>query len=137
MDTSKHEEGKRMSDQPITENPILLRTSPGAVVPSALPPDALFILNLGPYFTDETQELEGVNESRRAKQLMLLAENLEEISSLLEDVRNEQIVGTDPDPNDEDMVDEVWVYLNGIIKKIFSEISNKVESLQSRVNELH
>jgi hypothetical protein len=36
-----------------------------------------------------------------------LAEKLEEIADILEDVRIEQLVGTDPDPNDEELLEEV------------------------------
>jgi hypothetical protein len=123
-----------MSNQPITENPILLRTSPGALVPNSLPPDALFILNLGPYINDGTQSLEGANESRRARQLYILAQKIEEIASILEEVRNEQIVGTDPEPDDEESKVAVWEYINGVIRGLFDEISREVEGLQTLVN---
>ena len=125
-----------MSDQNTFENPVLLRTSPGAVVPNSLPSEALFILNLGPFLTDETQSLAGANESRRAKQLLVLAEKIEEIASILEDVRNEQIVGTDPDPDDEEMLNEVWSYLNGVLNEHFVEMSQIVNSLVASINEV-
>jgi hypothetical protein len=58
-----------MSNQKFLKPQILTRTSPGAIVPSSLPPEALFILNLGPYLTDETQALQGYNEKKRSLEL--------------------------------------------------------------------
>lgn len=124
-----------MSTEESAKQSLLTRTSPGAIVPHDLPPEALFILNLGPYLTDETQALQGFNEKKRSLQLRALAEKLEEIADVLEDVRMEQLVGTDPDPNDEELLDEVWEYLNGILTQLFSSIAQKVEMLESTVNE--
>jgi len=100
-----------------------------------LPPEALFILNLGPYLTDETQALQGYNEKKRSLQLYALAEKLEEIAEILEDVRMEQLVGTDPDPNDEELLEEVWEYLNAVVTELFARISDKVEELEATANE--
>jgi hypothetical protein len=124
-----------MSNQEFLKPQILTRTSPGAIVPSSLPPEALFILNLGPYLTDETQALQGYNEKKRSLQLYALAEKLEEIAEILEDVRMEQLVGTDPDPNDEELLEEVWEYLNAVVTELFARISDKVEELEATANE--
>jgi hypothetical protein len=124
-----------MTKQESTQQKLLLRTSPGATVPNDLPPEALFILNLGPYLTDETQAFQGFNEKIRSSQIQVLAEKLEEIAEILDDVRMEQLVGTDPDPNDEQLLDEVWEYLNGILTELFEKISSKVDALEMSVNE--
>jgi len=124
-----------MTKQESTQQKLLLRTSPGATVPKDLPPEALFILNLGPYLTDETQAFQGFNEKIRSSQIQVLAEKLEEIAEILDDVRMEQLVGTDPDPNDEQLLDEVWEYLNGILTELFEKISSKVDALEMSVNE--
>jgi hypothetical protein len=123
-----------MSPEESLSNQLLIRTSPGASVPNSLPPEALFILNLGPYLTSETQSFEGENEANRSTQLYALAEKLEEIADLLNEVWDEQHAGTDPDPNDEELLEEVWEYLNGVLTKIFSRISEKVETLADAVN---
>jgi hypothetical protein len=124
-----------MNNQELLKPQLLMRTSPGAIVPSSLPPEALFILNLGPYLTDETQALQGDNEKKRSLQLYALAEKLEEIAGILEDVRMEQLVGTDPEPNDEELLEEVCEYLNRILTELFAKISDKVEALEESVNE--
>jgi hypothetical protein len=123
-----------MNKQELLMPQLLTRTSPGGLVPSSLPPEALFILNLGPYLTDETQALQGDNEKKRSLQLYALAEKLEEIADILEDVRIEQLVGTDPEPNNEELLEEVWECLNGILTELFVKISNKVEGLETSVN---
>ena len=125
-----------MNDQPAENQQLLTRTAPGATVPKSLPPEALFILNLGPYLTDETQSFQGDNEKKRSLQLYALAEKLKEIADILEDVRMEQLVGTDPDPKDEDLMEEVWEYLNGVLKELFVKISDKVETLEVSVNQV-
>ena len=123
-----------MSNQKAEDHPLLTRTSPGAMVPKSLPPEALFILNLGPYLTEDSQAQVGINERRRSIQLYALAEKLEDIAKYLELVRIEQTVGTDPDPNDEELLEEVWEYLNGVLKELFAKISDKVEELEAAVN---
>lgn len=123
-----------MSTQESDKQSLLTRTSPGTTVPHDLPPEALFILNLGPYLTDETQALQGFNEKKRSLQLRALAEKLEEIADVLEDVQMEQLVGTDPDPNDEQLLEEVWEYLDGILTELFAKISTKVEGLEASIN---
>jgi 5'-deoxynucleotidase YfbR-like HD superfamily hydrolase len=67
--------------------------------------------------------------------LYALAEKLEEIAGILEDVRMEQLVGTDPEPNDEELLEEVCEYLNRILTELFAKISDKVEALEESVNE--
>jgi|688.fasta_scaffold478201_2 hypothetical protein len=124
-----------MNNEKSEDHQLLTRTSPGAIVPKSLPPEALFILNLGPYLTEDSQAQVGINERKRSVQLYALAEKLEEIADHLEQVRIEQIVGTDPDPDDEELLEEVWEYLNGVLTKLFTEISNKVEALEVSVNE--
>jgi hypothetical protein len=124
-----------MSNQKAENHLLLTRTSPGATVPKSLPPEALFILNLGPYLAEDTQAQVGNNERKRSVQLYVLAEKLEEIADHLEQVRIEQIVGTDPDPDDEELLEEVWEYLNGVLTELFVKISEKVEALEVSVNE--
>lgn len=123
-----------MSPEESLSNQLLIRTSPGSYVPNSLPSEALFILNLGPYLTSETQSFEGRIEANRSVQLNMLAEKLEEIADLLNEVWDEQHVGTDPDPDDEELLEEVWEYLNGVLTEIFSRISEKVETLADAVN---
>jgi len=122
----------------IMNNPeyeLLSRTFPGSTVPDSLPPEALFILNLGPYLTDESQTFQGNNERHRSLQLYALAEKLEEIAEILEEIRDEQNVGTDPGPEDVELMDEEWGYLNGVLAKLFAKISGQVENLEKYVNE--
>jgi hypothetical protein len=47
----------------------------------------------------------------------------------------EQLVGTDPDPNDEELLEEVWEYLNAVVTELFARISDKVEELEATANE--
>jgi hypothetical protein len=115
--------------------PLMTRTTPGAIVPDSFPSEALFILNLGPYLTDDTQAFEGNNELMRSSQLYALAEKLEEIAEILEEVHEAQHVGTDPDPNDEELMEETWEYLNGILTTLFAEIAEKIDDLVASVNE--
>jgi len=124
-----------MSNEKGEDHQLLTRTSPGAIVPKSLPPEALFILNLGPYLTEDSQAQVGINERKRSVQLYALAEKLEDIADHLEQVRIEQIVGTDPDPDDEELLEEVWDYLNGVLTELFAKISEKVEALEVSVNE--
>ena len=124
-----------MSELETENHQLLTRTSPGAIVPKSLPPEALFILNLGPYLTENTQAQVGYNERKRSVKLFALAEKLEEIADDLEQIRIEQIVGTDPDPYDKELLEEVWVYLNGVLTELFAKISDKVEALEVSVNE--
>lgn len=123
-----------MSKPELVEHQLITRTFPGATIPNDLPPEALFVLNLGPYLTEETQAFQGYNEKKRSLQLRALAEKLEEIADILEDVRMEQLVGSDPDSNDEELMEEVLEYLNKALTEMFVKISDRVEILETLVN---
>ena len=104
-------------------------------MPESLPSEALFILNLGPFLTSDTQAFLGDNEMKRSAQLCVLAEKLKEIADILEEVRDEQHVGADPDSDDDKLLEEVREYLNGVLTELFAKISDKVEALEVSVNE--
>jgi hypothetical protein len=120
---------------------LIQRTSPGGNVPFDLPSEALFVLNLGPYLSDDT--LSDVNyghtELQRAARLRVLIEKLEEVADVLEDIGYAMLESDEPSPTDhsEGTYEEVLEFWGNKIQKELEEqfdmLATVVDSIESAV----
>ena len=120
---------------------LIQRTSPGGTVPSDLPSEALFVLNLGPYLNEDT--LSEVNyghaELQRAARIRVLIEKLEEVAEFLEDIGYAMLESAEPSPTDhsEDTYEEVLEFWSNKIQaeltEEFGKLATVVDSIEASV----
>jgi hypothetical protein len=122
-------------------SPIIIRTAIGALIPGHLPPDALFLLNLGPYPNDESllKHDYGREELRRAAMIRVLVERLEEVADTFEDIGYSILETNEPSPTDypadeyELRVDGWTSEIRGVIRDGNSRLATLIDSIEAAV----
>jgi hypothetical protein len=120
---------------------LIQRATPGGTVPSDLPAEALFVLNLGPFLDDDT--LSDINyghsELQRAARLRVLIENLEEVADVIEDIGYSMLESDEPSPTDhsEDTYEEVLEFwgnkIQAELKEKFGQLATVIDYIEAAV----